>query len=67
MWGGYDKDLRNSKTLEIVRAKHLLYSILNCFALDKGTETESFKFFCDSFGYDEDSIELKRYLRQLWK
>jgi len=63
MWGGYDKDLKNSKTLEIVRAKHLFYSILNCFALDKGTETESFKFFCDNFGYDEDSIRAEKIFK----
>lgn len=60
MWGGYDEDLKSSKTLEYARIKHLLYSVLNCFALDKETETESFKFFCDNFGYDEDSIKAEK-------
>jgi len=63
MWGGYDKDLKNSKSLEIARAKHLLYGVLNCLAFDKETETESFKFFCDSFGYNEDSIKAEKIFK----
>lgn len=59
MWAGYDK-IKSFKELNRERAFHLLYSVLNCLSLDKNTETESFKFFCHEFGYDEDSIKAER-------
>jgi len=54
MWGGYD-EVRNFKQLTETRIYNLLYSIINSFGSDMDIETDDFKFFCDSFGYDEDS------------
>jgi hypothetical protein len=59
MWGGYDK-VKNSKELNRERAVNLLYSVLNSLALDKNSETETFKDFCDNFGYDTDSIKAEK-------
>ena len=54
MWGGYDK-IKNLRELTEERIYFLLNSIINCIAMERTTETDSFKFFCDSFGYEEDS------------
>jgi hypothetical protein len=56
MWGGYDK-INTFSDFDLRRMEHLSYSVLNCFALDKETETDDFKFFCDNLGYNEDSIK----------
>jgi len=62
MWGGYDK-VKNTTELNKERVFNLLYGVLNCFASDKETETESFKFFCEDFGYDEDSIKAEKIFK----
>ena len=62
MWGGYDK-VKNLKELNRKRAFHLLSGVLNCLSSDKNTETESFKFFCDEFGYNEDSIKTEKIFK----
>ena len=59
MWGGYDK-VKNLKELTETRIYYLLYGIINSFAMDRTTETDNFKFFCDNFGYDEDSRKAEK-------
>lgn len=62
MWAGYDR-VKNLKELNRERVYYLLYGVLNCFESDKNTETESFKFFCDNFGYEEDSRKAERIFK----
>lgn len=62
MWGGYDK-VKNLKELNRERATNLLYSALNCIASDMQSETETFKDFCDNFGYDIDSIKAEKIFK----
>jgi hypothetical protein len=53
-WGGYD----NIKTLQDFKNKrvyYLVYGFVNCFFNDLLSETDTFKNFCDSYGYDENS------------
>lgn len=64
MWGGYDKDLKNNKTLEYARIKHLFYSVLNCFAQDMTTDLSSFSWFCSNFGYHEDSRKAEKIFNE---
>lgn len=59
MWGGYD-DIKSFEELEKERIFNLAYSILTSFVLDMNTDTSSFKEFCSTFGYNEDSRQDER-------
>jgi len=62
MWGGYD-EVKNLKQLTEKRIYFLLYSVINSLSMDRTTETDSFKFFCDNFGYDEDSRKAEKIFK----
>ena len=63
-WGGYD-DVKNRTDLIHERIYNLLYSIINSFANDNNADLSSFSFFCDNFGYDNDSIKARTIYNQL--
>jgi hypothetical protein len=58
-WGGYDKHMANFTKFSQQRIFNLAYSILNCFANDM-QQINSFPEFCDTYGYEQDSIKAKK-------
>jgi hypothetical protein len=54
MWGGYDK-VKNRDDLIKQRIINLFYSIINDMAFNYFEDLISFSWFCNNFGYDEDS------------
>lgn len=58
-WSGYDKHMANFTKFRQQRIFNLAYSILNCFAKDM-QQINSFPEFCDTYGYEQDSIKAKK-------
>lgn len=59
LWGGYD-EIKSFKELDKERTFNLVYGFLNFISSDLANEQDTFKDFCDKFGYDIDSLKLKK-------
>jgi hypothetical protein len=63
-WGGYDK-IKNLKELTHERIYNLFYGIIYNISLDLLSENESFKDFCDNYGYDFDSRKAEKIYNEV--